>query len=54
MGHALTEPVKPTELAEFITYWKAEGKAKHHEQWEMALAKVLNFNVLKRITAILE
>lgn len=42
-GHTLTEPVKPTELAEFITYWKAEGKAKHHEQWEMALAKSIKF-----------
>lgn len=42
-GHALTEPVKPTELAEFITYWKSEGKAKHHEQWEMALAKSIKF-----------
>ncbi|HCB0756303.1 TPA: hypothetical protein MYM49_005422, partial [Klebsiella pneumoniae] len=31
-GCTLTEPVKPTELAEFITYWKSEGKAKHHEQ----------------------
>ncbi|WP_219495532.1 DnaT-like ssDNA-binding domain-containing protein [Proteus terrae] len=42
-GYALSEPVKPTELAEFITYWKAEGKAKHHEQWEMALAKSIKF-----------
>lgn len=42
-GCTLTEPVKPTELAEFITYWKAEGKAKHHEQWEMALAKSIKF-----------
>lgn len=42
-GCTLTEPVKPTELAEFITYWKSEGKAKHHEQWEMALAKSIKF-----------
>lgn len=46
-GHALTDPVKPTELAEFITYWKAEGKAKHHEQWEMALAKSIKFQRAK-------
>lgn len=46
-GHVLTESVKPTELAEFITYWKAEGKAKHHEQWEMALAKSIKFQRTK-------
>ncbi|BAE74486.1 conserved hypothetical protein [Sodalis glossinidius str. 'morsitans'] len=38
-GIVLDEPPTATELAEFITFWKAEGKAKHHAQWEQALTK---------------
>ncbi|HCR3334565.1 TPA: hypothetical protein ON538_000667 [Morganella morganii] len=38
-GVILNEPYRPEELAEFITYWQAEGKAKHHAQWEMAFAR---------------
>ncbi|NBM04520.1 DnaT-like ssDNA-binding domain-containing protein [Proteus sp. G2671] len=42
-GVRLMTPMKPHELAEFITYWSSEGKAKTHEQWEMALAKSIKF-----------
>lgn len=46
-GTILKEPLQPHELAEFITYWGAEGKAKTHEQWELALAKGLKHSRLK-------
>ncbi|MDD9338284.1 MAG: DnaT-like ssDNA-binding domain-containing protein [Providencia heimbachae] len=46
-GTILKEPLQPHELAEFITYWGAEGKAKTHEQWELALAKGLKYSRLK-------
>ncbi|WP_419179109.1 DnaT-like ssDNA-binding domain-containing protein [Providencia stuartii] len=46
-GTILKEPLQPHELAEFITYWGAEGKAKTHEQWELALAKGLKRSRLK-------
>ncbi|NBM89005.1 hypothetical protein GWI78_03590 [Proteus sp. G2658] len=42
-GVRLMTPMKPHELAEFVTYWSSEGKAKTHEQWEMALAKSIKF-----------
>lgn len=38
-GIALQAPVTDFELAEFITYWKAEGKAFHHDQWLQKLAR---------------
>lgn len=43
-GVILTEPVKPHELAEFIAYWKPEGKAFHHTQWETKLAQSIQFS----------
>nr|WP_282564193.1 DnaT-like ssDNA-binding domain-containing protein [Providencia rettgeri] len=46
-GAILKEPLQPHELAEFITYWGAEGKAKTHEQWELTLAKGLKRSRLK-------
>ncbi|MEX9850551.1 DnaT-like ssDNA-binding domain-containing protein [Providencia huaxiensis] len=46
-GTILKEPLQPHELAEFITYWEAEGKAKTHEQWELALANGLKRSRLK-------
>ncbi|WP_272574606.1 DnaT-like ssDNA-binding domain-containing protein [Providencia sp. PROV247] len=46
-GTILKEPLQPHELAEFITYWGAEGKAKTHEQWELALANGLKRSRLK-------
>lgn len=46
-GTILKEPLQPHELAEFVTYWGAEGKAKTHEQWELALAKGLKHSRLK-------
>ncbi|MEQ5110202.1 DnaT-like ssDNA-binding domain-containing protein [Providencia vermicola] len=42
-GTILKEPLQPHELAEFVTFWKSEGKAKTHEQWEMALAKSIKY-----------
>lgn len=38
-GIVLQTPVTDFELAEFITYWKAEGKAFHHDQWLQKLAR---------------
>lgn len=46
-GATLKEPLQPHELAEFITYWGAEGKAKTHEQWELTLAQGLKRSRLK-------
>lgn len=46
-GVILTEPYRSEELAEFITYWQAEGKAKHHAQWEMAFAKSIRQQRMK-------
>ena len=42
-GTILKSPMQPHELAEFVTFWKSEGKAKTHEQWEMALAKSIKY-----------
>lgn len=47
-GVILTEPYRSEELAEFITYWQAEGKAKHHAQWEMAFAKSIRQQRMKQ------
>lgn len=38
-GITLKTGITPFELAEFITYWKAEGKAFHHDQWQQKLAR---------------
>lgn len=38
-GIVLNKPVTDCELADFITYWKAEGKAFHHDQWQQKLAR---------------
>ncbi|WP_406807910.1 DnaT-like ssDNA-binding domain-containing protein [Enterobacter cloacae] len=38
-GINLKTDITPFELAEFITYWKAEGKAFHHDQWQQKLAR---------------
>ncbi|MQC06426.1 hypothetical protein C4513_11355 [Morganella morganii] len=46
-GMILNEPYRPEELAEFVTYWQAEGKAKHHAQWEMAFAKSIHQQRMK-------
>ena len=40
-GTVMTEPPPETELAEFVTYWQAEGKAFHHVQWEQKFAQNL-------------
>lgn len=47
-GVILNEPYRPEELAEFITYWQAEGKAKHHAQWEMAFARSVHQQRMKQ------
>ncbi|MEP8938451.1 DnaT-like ssDNA-binding domain-containing protein [Enterobacter mori] len=38
-GITLKTEITPFELADFITYWKAEGKAFHHDQWQQKLAR---------------
>ncbi|HDC4673056.1 DnaT-like ssDNA-binding domain-containing protein [Enterobacter kobei] len=38
-GINLKAEITPFELADFITYWKAEGKAFHHDQWQQKLAR---------------
>nr|WP_253283044.1 DnaT-like ssDNA-binding domain-containing protein [Cedecea davisae] len=43
-GCVMTEPPPETALAEFVTYWQAEGKAFHHVQWEQKFAQALKRN----------
>ncbi|MCK6742133.1 Pyocin large subunit [Enterobacter cloacae] len=38
-GINLKAEITPFELADFITYWKAEGKSFHHDQWQQKLAR---------------
>ncbi|EPR9140274.1 DnaT-like ssDNA-binding domain-containing protein [Cronobacter sakazakii] len=38
-GIPLTKEVTPQELASFIDFWQAEGKAFHHTQWQQKLAR---------------
>ncbi|KTH39047.1 DnaT-like ssDNA-binding domain-containing protein [Enterobacter hormaechei] len=38
-GITLKTDITPFELADFITYWKTEGKAFHHDQWQQKLAR---------------
>lgn len=40
-GIFLTEKVKKSELACFISYWEAEGCFFHHVQWQQKLARSL-------------
>ena len=43
-GCILTSPVTSTELASFVAYWQAEGKAFHHVQWQQKLARSVQQN----------
>lgn len=43
-GCALTTPATPQELASFVDYWQAEGKAFAQAQWEQKLARNLVHN----------
>jgi|GEM_PF-710869 len=43
-GLVLTEPPPESTLAEFVTYWEAEGKIFHHVQWEQKFAQALKRN----------
>lgn len=38
-GITLKKDITPFELADFITYWKADGKSFHHDQWQQKLAR---------------
>jgi hypothetical protein len=41
-GHALPhDGYKKSDLAEFVTYWAAEGKVMQHVQWEQKFARLL-------------
>lgn len=42
-GTNLDHDVTPQELASFVTYWQAEGKAFHQAQWEQKLAKSIGY-----------
>lgn len=46
-GINLKMDVTPFELADFITYWKAEGKAFHHDQWQQKLARSVQMSRAK-------
>lgn len=47
-GIHLDNFVKKSELASFITYWKAEGKLYHHIQWQQKLAYSVQFSRLRK------
>lgn len=47
-GLVLTEPPAETTLAEFVTYWQAEGKVFHHVQWEQKFAQNLKNQQARR------
>lgn len=49
-GTIMTEPPPETVLAEFVTYWQAEGKAFHHVQWEQKFAQSLKRNQYRKPT----
>lgn len=40
-GITLTAPPEMAELAAFTSYWRAEGRAFHHIQWQQKLARHL-------------
>ena len=47
-GYALSQDgYQKTELAEFVTYWQAEGKVFEHVQWEQKLARSLIYKKQK-------
>ncbi|EBU9772957.1 Pyocin large subunit [Salmonella enterica subsp. enterica serovar Kumasi] len=46
-GITLKTDITPFELAEFITYWKAEGKVFHHDQWQRKLARSVQLSRTK-------
>jgi len=47
-GLSLTDVPPQTALAEFITYWQAEGKAFHHAQWEQKFAQSLKHQMSRK------
>lgn len=49
-GITLKTGITPFELAEFITYWKAEGKAFHHDQWQQKLARSVQQSRARPVT----
>lgn len=49
-GINLKTDITPFELAEFITYWKAEGKAFHHDQWQQKLARSVQQSRARPVT----
>lgn len=49
-GLTMTEPPEETVLAEFVTYWCAEGKAFHHAQWEQKFAQSLKHQRARKPT----
>lgn len=49
-GITLKADITPFELAEFITYWKAEGKAFHHDQWQQKLARSVQQSRARPVT----
>lgn len=38
-GVSLTGQITQQELAQFVSYWQAEGKAYHHTQWQQKLVQ---------------
>lgn len=38
-GVSLTGEITKQELAQFVSYWQAEGKAYHHTQWQQKLVQ---------------
>lgn len=51
-GTIMTDPPPETVLAEFVTYWQAEGKAFHHVQWEQKFAQSLKRNQFRKPTGV--
>ena len=49
-GINLKTEVTAFELADFTTYWKAEGKAFHHDQWQQKLARSVQASRAKPAT----
>lgn len=48
-GIKLLQPVNEKELAAFIDYWRAEGRAYHHIQWQQKLARSVQLNRASRV-----
>ncbi|WP_336709718.1 MULTISPECIES: DnaT-like ssDNA-binding domain-containing protein [unclassified Cedecea] len=49
-GCVMTEPPPETALAEFVTYWEAEGKAFHHVQWQQKFSQALKRRAIESKT----